>query len=377
VLLSLLLMLACDPAPPPLPPLSDRSEPEQLAALESALLADPASALALCTEVTAPGAKDRCARLKKRPHLWQPRPEPARDLPSPHTAAAPLTEPCGGHPQPRACWSRFAYGRAAAGDMGAAASACVSITEPRWREECMFLSGEAAVERHLASGYADGLSLCALSGRFQADCLAHSVSLLAEAAPSSPDGDWRPTIEAADTIEASWASIDPKQGARWREQLWAEALLFAYDRAETLSGSPLDVLPADAHPHLTAAVAWRMLSLPPPAQQDLDGWSAALGEVLKTRAPVTMSRRPRRALTTIPALDPPAAGPGVISWLGLSRRPVSDDPATDWRLCVLEAAARRPGGSALVEDGRDDPSPTVRASAQRLLAAIGASPSLQ
>ena len=367
-------LLACTTPEPPPPPLAERDEPAQLAALEDALLSDPEQALALCAQVTAPAARDRCARLRKRPHLWQPRPA-ARDLPSPHAGAAPLEKPCGGHPQPRACWSRFAYGKAASGDVATAASACAAIDEARWREECWFQAGEAAVERRLAAGYADGLSLCAIAGRFQRDCLAHATSLLAEAAPADPSGDWAATIGSADAITAAWEGIDPEEGTQWRDRMWAEALLYAYDRAESLNGAPLDALPADALPHVRAAVAWRLLALQPPDRQDLAAWEVTLGDALASRKPAQRSQRPRRALTSIPDLSPPdASEAGVIHWIGVSRRRSSPDPVIDRRLCLLEAAARRPNGRGLVEAAASDPEPLVQQASQRLLAALDSAP---
>lgn len=365
------MVLGCSRTPqPPALPLGERSEPEQLAALEDALLADPAQALALCAEVTTPNARDRCARLRKRPHLWQPRPEAAVDLPSPYSSTPALTEPCGQHPQPRACWSRFAYGKSAAGDMTAAAGACAAVDAGPWREECWFQAGEAAAERRLAAGYADSLAMCALAGRFQRDCLAHSVSLLAEDAPAVPDGDWSATIEAADIVTASWASIDPDQGRRWREQLWAEALLYAYDRSMTLNGAPLDALPDDADPHVRAAVAWRLLALHGTESHSLDGWAQVLHETTAGRDAATLDDRPRRALASIPALEPPE-GPQTRSWLGVSRRLYSSDDATDQKLCILEAAARLPGSQPLLDAGTADDNASVQATAARLLRVLG------
>lgn len=361
------IILGCSRTPQPAElPLGERAEPAQLAALEEALLADPAQALSLCDEVTAPNARDRCARLRKRPHLWQPRVEAAVAIPSPYTGTPALASPCGQHPQPRACWSRFAYGKAATGDMTAAAGACAAVEAGPWREECWFQAGEAAAERRLAAGYADSLAMCALAGRFQRDCLSHSVSLLAEDAPETPNGDWSSTVTAADTITDSWAGIDPAQGARWRDQLWAEALLYAYDRSLTLSGAPLDSLPEDAAPHVHAALAWRLMALSGAESHSLDGWTQVLQEAAEARTVTTLEDRPRRALASIPALDPPE-GPQTRSWLGVSRRLHSPDAATDRKLCVLEAAARLPGSLPLLEAGTADGDASVQETAARLL----------
>lgn len=349
-------------------PLGERPEPEQLVALEAALLSDPAAARALCDEVTAPAARDRCSRLERRPHLWEPRPDAQPQLPSPYRDTAPLTAPCGAHAQPRACWSQLAYGRAAAGAMADAAGACKAIAEPQWQAECMFQAGEAAVERRLAEGYADGLALCALAGRYQRDCLSHTVSLLAQQAPPTPDGDWAPMASAAGTITETWAPIDPVKGARWRDRLWAESLLHAYDGVMTLNGAPADVLPEDAQPHLRAAVAWRMFALWEPAANDLQGWTDALSAALASRAPAQQSTRPRRALSSIPPMNPPMPEEdGVLSWLGVSHRHSSPDPVIDGQLCLLEAAARRPGSRPLLEAARSASAPAVQEAARRLL----------
>lgn len=363
-------MLGCTPSTSEdTRPIGERSAPEQLVALEEALLADPEQALALCSDVTAPNARERCARLRTRPHLWEPRPALQNTLSSPYAQTPPLDAPCTDHAQPRACWSRFAYGQAAAGNMTAAAGACAAIEADRWREECMFQAGEAAAEHRLADGYADAIDLCALSGRFQRDCLSHAVSLLAEHAPETPDGDWQPTIHAAAAITTTWQRHDPQQGSQWREQLWAESLLYAYDRSLHLNGAPLDVLPVDAHIHVRAAVAWRLLTTQDVTSHDLMAWSAILETTLQDRNPATTDPQPRRALTTIPPLQPPS-GEDTHNWLGVSRRQVSAQSVNDGLVCLLEAAARQPGSRSLLEAGAQHPDVSVQETAQRLLTVL-------
>ncbi len=340
--------------------------PEQLAAVEALLIADPEGVGRLCGSLPDGDARSRCRTVRTRPHLWREDAAETPTIPSPLSDIPPATGPCDAHDNPTLCWSRHARGRASGGDAQGAAAGCLAIAEPQWRQECAFQSAEELLVARGPSRYPDAVSLCALAGRFTADCLEHSVARLAALAPETPGGDWRPVLDAAAAITERWQGA-PRQGSQQRQALWALSTALVYVEAPAVSGAPLAVLPEEAAPHVRAAMAWRLLSLNP--GEDLATLTDRLAQAAATHQDTAAPTRPRRALVGL--LDAwgeaePPQGAAEVTWLGVSRRVVSPDPDTDGVIALLEAAARQPGQQHLLAEGRRHSDPLVAWTAARL-----------
>lgn len=376
-MLALLLGLGCTETPPTLTErwrsdpdrvaaeIAALPPPEQLAAVEAILLADPEGVGRLCGGLPEGDARLRCRTVQTRPHLWRGGAASAPSLPSPLADTPPATGRCDDLDSPTLCWSRHATGRASAGDAEGAASGCLAIAAGQWREECMFQSAETLLEARGPDRYADAVSLCALAGPFVTDCLEHGVARLAARAPATPGGDWQPIRAAAETITAHWQDIAPRQGRQQRAALWALASALVYVEAPAISSAPLAVLPEEAHPHVRAAMAWRLLHLSPGT--DLAVLTARLDDASEADSPPP-ARQPR-ALVGLPdawgAAEPPV-GAETTTWMGLSTRVVSPDASADGTIALLEAAARQPGQAHLIVQALDHADPLVAWTAQRL-----------
>ena len=374
----LLLILACGEAAPTLAE-RWRSDPdtvaaeiaslppvEQLAAVESILLADPQNAGRLCGALQDGPARSRCRDVQRRPHLWRSSTPDGPAMPSPLDNIPAATGRCDEHTTPAICWSRHALGRASAGDIDGATGGCRAITSAQWQQECMFQAAESLLAARGSERYGDAVSLCAMSGAFVTDCLEHSVATLAAQAPSTPGGDWTPITTSAAAITDRWQEA-PQRGSAQRQLLWALATALVYVEAPAVSGAPLTVLPEDAWPHVRAAMAWRLLILSPTT--DLVTLSEALKQAVTTHQDTAPPTVPRRALVGLPDLWRDAAPPDeaeVVNWMGASQRIVSADAEADSVIALLEAAARQPAHSALLDAGRAHPDPLVAWSAQRL-----------
>ena len=339
---------------------------EQLAAVETILLVDPAGVGPLCGVLPEGDARLRCRTVQTRPHLWRGDAVPATTaLPSPLAGTPPSTGRCDDLANPTVCWSRHAVGRASAGDAGGAAGGCLAIAAEPWRSECMFQSAETLLEARGLDRYPDAVSLCALSEAFVTDCLEHGVAQLAARAPATPGGDWQPVRAAAEMITAHWQDIAPRQGRQQREALWALASALVYVEAPTISSAPLEVLPVEAHPHIRAAMAWRLLRLSDSA--DLDTLTARLADTpLEDSMPP--ARQPR-ALVGLPDSWGDAVPPvdaKTTTWMGISTRVVSPEATVDGTIALLEAAARQPGREDLIGQALAHTDPLVAWTAQRL-----------
>ncbi|MDG1481208.1 MAG: hypothetical protein P8R54_16570 [Myxococcota bacterium] len=338
---------------------------EQLAAVESILLTDPAGVGRLCGSLPEGDARLRCRTVQTRPHLWRGDAVPPPALPSPLADTPPSTGRCDDLDNPTVCWSRHAAGRASAGDAQGAAAGCHAIAAGQWRAECMFQSAETLLESRGPDLYSDAVSLCALSGAFVTDCLEHGVAQLAGRAPATPGGDWQPIRAAAEMITAHWQDIAPRQGRQQREALWALASALVYVEAPTVSSAPLAVLPLEAHPHIRAAMAWRLLHLSSSA--DLSTLTARLADApsADSMPPVRQPRALVGLLDTWGEAVPPETAT-TTTWMGISTRVVSTEATVDGTIALLEAAARQPGQDHLIKQALAHADPLVVWTAQRL-----------
>jgi hypothetical protein len=341
--------------------------PEQLAAVEAILIADPQGVGRLCGGLPEGDARLRCRTVQTRPHLWRDGSASTPLIPSPLSDTPPATGRCDELDNPTVCWSRHAAGRASAGDVEGVAAGCMAIAAGQWREECMFQSAEALLVSRGADRYPDAISLCALSGAFVTDCLEHSVARLAARAPTTPGGDWTTIIAAAEVITTRWQDAAPRQGRSQREALWALSTALVYVEAPAVSGAPLAVLPEEATPHVRAAMAWRLLQLHP--GEDLAPLIDQLTTAFATHQDTTPPTRQPRALVGLwdgwgDVKTPDGAT--TTTWMGLSTRVVSPDPTADGVVVLLEAAARQPGQGHLIPQGLSHPDPLVAWTAKRL-----------
>ncbi|MCB9777277.1 MAG: hypothetical protein H6742_01770 [Alphaproteobacteria bacterium] len=359
-------------------PLADLQWPEDAAAIERALAAEPdplvrlsrivalseahpGTTEPLCALLDGDGAA-RCVELNRRPHLQV---DPARPAPGPaaapglprrfeaaaamHAGPTPALVPtCAGAPDPRGC----VQDAAAALDATAASAACASLAEARWQAECRFVAAEAPLKAAPAPEDVPALvgravSLCAEASPFAAQCLRHVEGHVAERAPPAGVADaaaWKPVVAAADVFSDASARVDPALGPLARDHLWGLVAWRSVDRAEPVAGGAAAVLPAAAVPALRCAIALRLVEEDGLREGSLDAAAAAATAALAATGAGT--RESARQYDAHTGPDDGLADAPPDRWRhawGDAVRPVSDDAQTDLRICLLESAARRGG----------------------------------
>lgn len=364
---------------------------EKVAVITRLTETHPGQTMALCSQLSGDAAT-RCKRLNHRPHLRAVPPPPQINqrpaagpqspniLPSisePFASAAALPAlGCEDSGEPKSCRSQKSIEAAREGRARTAVSLCRGMPgDLVWKEECIF----HAAEQLLASGsharLADASAMCLSTGSFAANCLAHLTrrsSLDAPPASTPGRGPWTPILAAAEVLDGYWQPLDPQFAALAIDRLWADALSRSYARSAQIVGNPLDLLPAATRPHIHAAAALRMLGTAEDRTGALADWQARLDAALSQRVerPIPPSKVPLQASFT--GLWP-SDGPGeedipAAFGPGNTRRPISDDVATDRLLAILEAAARSlPPYTALLEEAKDSGDPLVQWNATRLL----------
>lgn len=374
--------------------LRDMNDPLAVTALARALTtAFPGETVRLCDALPPGPAQLDCRGRNQRPHLQElsvpPDGEVAVDPEeSLHKLApsGPFSSPWADLPadttcpaEGRVCQTDAARAHASAGDSAAAAAACNAVLNPTWRAECYFQAAESGVSRGGAEGGA-AVGLCLGASSFVGRCLTHVVRALGTAAPRAGAVDaagWTRLIASVDAATASLAPVDPSLAESFRGQAWTYALRFSYAQDLTLTLAPLDLLPAEAAPHVRGAAAWRVWGLESGQSRDLAAWEARLAELMANRAPTP---RPTRApdvrtanrwkdlwRTTYQGED---ALPRTF-FLGAVYRATSADEAEDMLICLLEAAARgQPPGRELLNAALHAPRPLVRWTAARLLQGV-------
>ena len=390
------ILLGCSPPTPPDPvealveawkadpdSVPDRlmaiTDPEaRFATLSALLVAHPEIAAGvLCEKLPDGPEREQCSRTAARPHLWSEAPAQApsgRTHPTPTAMPSPLADvvavasDCAGQ---RACVMKAAATAGGKGDVERAAGLCRGLDGARWAEECTFraaervVSGAAGLQR-----YPDAVSLCALSGDFIGDCLAHlhapTLRLTPEA--SAEAAAWDSVKRNAERVQGFWASTDPTFARQTLDRMWVASLLRAYSGVREITGDPLDALPADAAVHVrsAAALSWMLRSEPESLAEAVEAVEAAL---------LVRRGKGRRKAGSPPSNLPDFWPPGLttthagVAYPGRSRRARSEDVSIDLHLAVLEAAARTdPPKTALLTEGLEHESAVVQWTAERLQA---------
>jgi hypothetical protein len=157
---------------------------------------------------------------------------------------------------------------------------------------------------------------------------------------------------------------------------WAQFTIASYRRAATVTGDPLVHLPPEAVPHIRAAAALTWVWQPDADAESLDAWVGEVADALELRATEPHAGKGGRSDGTPDLPDlwgvPRAEAPASVSYLGTSRRAVSQDPDADLAICVLEALARaRPAHLGILAEGTTHTHSAVRWTAERLLSGVG------
>ncbi|NOY26329.1 MAG: hypothetical protein GXP62_10700 [Oligoflexia bacterium] len=173
-------------------------------------------------------------------------------------------------------------------------------------------------------------------------------------------------------LRARVGTADPILADRVVGRTWAEAMLLSYGLVRDVSGTPLDYVPADALPHVRAAVAWRMAARS--SDDDLATRVETVARMLarrETRALAEPLQSGHLRIAGLWARDLPGEeGIPWVAYLQDARRAWSPDATIDGKICVLEAAARmNPVQVDLLVEGLGDEQELVRWTAARLLAA--------
>ncbi len=366
----------------------------RIALVRQLTVAHPGEAIALCDLLSGTQEQQACLNRNRRPHLQDVKLtgsgnaateeeeddhglQLTRPIPSPWADVQPDTVPC--TVEARVCQTEEAQRRAAAGELERAAAACAALTEPTWKAECFFQAAESgAHNQSLVAGQAVGLCLGASS--YAGRCLSHIVRQLGTFAPrasGAEKGRWPLLTEIITLGRAQLEAGDPTLAVAFEHQAWAYALRFAYVRDFTVTAVPLDHVPANAAPHVRAALAWRLWSLEGMQDRSLAEWQARLSAVLADRSPKAPREAtgPSRAQNHLRRLWTRVL-PGEekipsVPYLGPNNRALHADPELDALICLLEAAAQgRPPGGSLLEQALGHPDATVRWTAARLLSAV-------
>ena len=287
--------------------------------------------------------------------------------------AAPLALDCGAEAEVP-CRSRAAQVAAQHGDGLRAAGLCAGITAHTDRAECHFRAAEQRLSGEDANALTEATELCLQAGAFMTACLGHQARAWSDPVPpasSTLATAWAPVLAHSEALAAYWEPRDPAFAEFEAMRFWSEVTNHAFAEVPALSGDLLDLLPAEAAPHIRAAAAWRYIELHPE-----EGLAAAEQGLQRALALRLAGQEGPRAVFTLGAIDlwprdaiGEEALPAVI-YRATSRRVQDPDPQVDLVLCLLEAAIRQqPARLAFVEEGLQHSSPVVQASATRLLKA--------
>ena len=335
----------------------------------------------LCATLPAGITRQRCEQLSLRPHLQlrAPRPKPGQLRPAGGPASndiapsVPATSRLADTP-PAAHGCEEAADRTGcllqsaleAEDVVASVGRCVSITDPTWRGECLFQAAEARLQSD-PTAYLDAASLCAMATPFVQECNHHLIVQLAALAPPV-GGDWSAVLDAETLLQQTWAERDAYMAEITVDRLWSEAVGNAIAQTPTVDGALLSDLPAHTHRHVRAAVVAALIAEDGAAARDLSGWVSHAAAVLsgEERALSEEARTFVRATERWPQDGPQDGSFAATFYLGTARRVWSEEDRVDLTLCVLEAAARRSDGAALLAQGYTSSEPDVLQTVRRL-----------
>jgi hypothetical protein len=295
---------------------------------------------------------------------------------SPLLKGSPKREVCARDVDPRSCLHRKALNAAQKRDSVLAAQYCqaISNTHIRWRWECHFKVAEMFVSNH-ETQYRTAADHCFLAKEYSGRCIVGLHHRLAERVPpadSNAEG-WSDVLEIASEIEEYWGDYEKKNLQREiRDSFWGIILLKSYQKAEKITGDPLEYLPEHSHPHIYAAAAFNLIQQHREVKS-LEQLLLEVQQLLENRSVGILSRKKKesRVLSIddfwmrdkTEDIDIPAIG-----YLGRSRRTYSEDKDEELSICILEAAARKGGyWVELLEKERDSEQMLLQWTARRLL----------
>ncbi|MFN7144359.1 MAG: hypothetical protein ACK4YP_11325 [Myxococcota bacterium] len=356
----------------------------------------------LCEALPPGPSRQRCERLNDRPHLsiapdaagrgqgGRTGDVPDRDATGPTAAPAspsrpsfpevtlplaPLASPpddtCAGAADRSACLDQAALDAVLAGDASAADAICARHAESRWADECRFASAESAVRSRHEEAYPAAARLCGASSRFSQECWSHVLTRLPKRVQPVGAGvaKVRSAASTARIVRRTWAEAGDAVAEVHVGRFWALYFANVYRYAVDPVGTPLEVYPEEAWPHVRAAAAVRLHALgrlDGTLTEQVDGLRAALAR----RDPTAAGEPQRPDLVYVADLGAPATEP-TVSFLGAPRRPLGADEAQDLVFCVLESAARRsPPDTAVLHEGTASTDSRVAAESRRLLEAV-------
>ena len=352
----------------------------QATLIEGLALEHPDEAATLCRELPEGNhARVRCERRVVRPHL-EGRGKPAqavREAGRPQQASAqgprnttlPLLAqeppPWIGAPaedlraalegceesEPVLCGRLVSREHAAAGRWEQAGTACLAgdpATDKAYAE-CLFQAAEVLAESRGAEGLGDTMRLCSWSS-YGPMCVAHALTRVGPQVPGADALEEADILGALAVVEAlrRVSEGQPELQATWVDRYWSSWTYTVYTHARTLDDSLAARLPQEARPHLSVAIAARLLQGRDPNSLELEALVAELEAVPTTAQEPALGARTRRnfALVTNHRIQTWASDrkeeQGIPSaWvMGPARRGVATDPTTDLRICILEAAAQ-------------------------------------
>jgi hypothetical protein len=288
-----------------------------------------------------------------------------------------MTPPSGvADPQAQA-WSEAGV-QAEAGLIEHVAQACAQLRGgERWRHDCFFYVAQRRIKRLGRAGLADAYALCGAAGDYRGACVVQLIDSLAAVSPPSDVSDpltWAPVLMRAHDLRA--LVEEGRLRSVLMDRFWSRVALHSVYGARGLSGDAMDITPRAAHPHFRAAIAHRVVQS---AEAGL-----SLTDVQRL-VDTVLARRISGSDTALSGLELPEVsdlwpsdGHGeshiaAISFMGVSRRTVANDPRTDVAICVLEAAARTsPPRASLLRASTQHADQRVRWTAARLIEQLGA-----
>ncbi len=349
---------------------------EQAVLLEQLAHADPSQQSALCNAVPRGSqAGSRCQQLMLRPHLYQVRYKregstrsrkaagPSQGAPPTGPAYAPFWKDSWDSEAvwaactkgDSACLTAEAQGLARRGEAERAAWSCFEAwPEGVARHECHFQVGELLTRTGGVAELSHGLALCEASGELVRHCAQHVVMSSLPAACPADTPDERCVTEMLAAIETIKTQVGGRDGLLMADYAWSSWTRESLFLAEDVTGHLLEHLPAEAHPHVRAAAAWRYFMLYPPDQDTtMDGVAGALKGKLAKSGPMSANgdvvsldkEAMAKAMngTAYPWLadsnELESALPAVY-YMATGRRAFSSNEDDELRICALEAGAR-------------------------------------
>ncbi len=354
--------------------------------------AHPTSLNEICAGLPEGPAAKRCNKLTERPHLLGGKANPdlrevgvpglvdhtgIEALPSPWTEVPPIQADC--DMQVDSCWNKRMVTAASTADPMKVAEVCNAVPNDRFRRECFFRGAETmAVQeaRARVERLPVATSLCLGAEDYNELCVRELGRAVARLAPPSDQEDpdaWKEAAAAVAAMERGLAQYDATVAERVADRVWSAVIWGAYNRAQAITGAPLDSLPPAATPHVRATATWFLLEREATAhpERDLAAWVEIVTTAMADRTASPPAEpggvQPTRFVGN--STDPASDERPWAHYLGDNYRAVLDDDEQDLVACVLEYAARK-DLPALLDQAQAAPWPQpVQAHAAALQAA--------